>query len=97
MKDQYGVKNKYMTQFPIRVATKNSGTKVCAICCLNYNKGDKVFFLPCSHHFHIPCVLPWFNKNHKCPVCRFDLNQGEDADGAYVGESEIYGDPTLFE
>ena len=95
MRAQYGVKQKYMTQFPVRMATKKSLDKYCAICCLNYVEGNKVFFLPCSHHFHIECVLPWFNKSHKCPNCRYDLNQGEEMDEGIV-ESEQYGNPDLF-
>lgn len=36
-KDLYGVKNRFMKQFPIKRATKQSLTKTCAICC-NYYK-----------------------------------------------------------
>ena len=60
IKEQYGVKNEFMKQFPIRTATKASRHKVCAICCNQYEESAKVFFLPCSHNFHVDCVLPWF-------------------------------------
>ncbi len=84
-----------MKSFPIRRATKQSVKRVCAICCNHYQEHDKVFFLPCSHHFHIDCVLPWFNKNHKCPYCKYDLNEGEgQTDGIY--ESNQFGNPDLF-
>ena len=76
-KDQFGVKNKFMKNFPIRRATDKSVKRVCAICCNNYKEGEQVCFLPCSHHFHLECVLPWFSKNHKCPYCKYDLNEGE--------------------
>ena len=85
-----------MKQFPVRIASKASTSKTCAICCLNYKEGNKVFFLPCSHHFHVECVLPWFTKSHKCPNCRYDLNEGEEnQDG--IMESESYGNPNLFD
>ena len=78
------------------MATKKTLDKQCAICCLNYLEGNKVFFLPCSHHFHVECVLPWFTKSHKCPNCRYDLNEGdENQDG--IMESEAYGNPNLFD
>ena len=95
IKAQYGVQNKFMTQFPIRSATKESTDKTCSICCDKYKEYQKVFFLPCKHHFHVDCILPWFEKNHICPTCRFDLNQGEQ--GFDIGaESEQYGNPDLF-
>ena len=77
LKDQFGVKNKYMRQFPIRTASKKSVNRQCAICCNHYKEGCRVFFLPCSHHFHVECILPWFSKNHKCPYCKYDLNEGD--------------------
>ena len=76
-----------MTQFPIRTATQASVDKSCAICCNKYKEYEKVFFLPCTHHFHVECILPWFEKNHKCPTCRYDLNEGE-AGADIGGESE---------
>ena len=57
-------------------ATKESSEKMCAICIQKYQPGAKVFFLPCSHNFHIECVMPWFKTNDKCPNCRYDLNEG---------------------
>ena len=98
IQDHYGVKNKYMQQFPIKIAQKQSKEKVCAICCNPYELGSKVFFLPCSHHYHVDCVLPWFNKNHKCPTCRYDLNQGDNMllDSTPY-ESEMHGNPSLFD
>ena len=97
VKDQYGVKNKFMKQFPIKVAQKNSVGKVCAICCNTYNEGSKVFFLPCGHHFHVDCIMPWFHKNHKCPTCRYDLNEGDMTYNEYAYESTQFGNPDLFQ
>ena len=37
-------------------------TNICAICLKNYRKGEKVFALNCSHHFHISCIEPWLKK-----------------------------------
>ena len=74
---KYGVQQKFYERFPIKEATEDSTEKTCAICLVNYKAGNKVFFLPCTHHFHIECIMPWFEKNHHCPNCRFDLNEGQ--------------------
>ena len=78
--EEYGVKAEFYEKFPVKVATKASTDKQCAICIKYYNVGCKVFFLPCQHHFHIECIMTWFKTNHVCPNCRYDLNQGQDGD-----------------
>ena len=74
---KWGVKKEFYERFPIKEATKNSTESQCAVCIQNYKVGDQVFFLPCKHHFHINCIMPWFKSNHVCPNCRYDLNEGE--------------------
>ena len=67
-------------------AVKNSDTNMCAICIKHYKTGDKVFFLPCSHNFHIECIMPWFKTHSVCPNCRYDLNEGKPASDDDDGE-----------
>ena len=83
----YGVRQEFYEKFPIMEAVKDSDTNMCAICIKHYSKGDKVFFLPCSHNFHIECIMPWFKTNNKCPTCRYDLNEGKAESES--GEDEI--------
>ena len=73
-KEQFGVREEVLKQIPIKTVLKEDPNRVCAICIKAYVKGNKVFFLACKHHFHIDCLKPWFEKNHICPNCRFNVN-----------------------
>lgn len=56
----------------LREDHKKSG-EPCSICLSEFVKGDKVYFLPCIHCYHIECLRQWV-KNHKnCPTCKFEL------------------------
>lgn len=72
-----GVKNDILKKIPIKTVTKTSTNSMCAICLKAYEKGQKVFFLPCKHNFHIECIKPWFEKNHICPNCRYNINDNQ--------------------
>lgn len=77
IKEHNGVSTEALSQIPIKTVQKEDSERMCAICLIVYKKGNKVFFLGCKHHFHIECIKPWFDKNHVCPTCRFDVNQGK--------------------
>jgi hypothetical protein len=49
----------------------------CSICLCEYEDGDNLVKLPCSHVYHDPCITSWTTNHVKCPLCNFDL---EDAD-----------------
>jgi hypothetical protein len=58
-------------------------SKDCSICCVKFEKGTHmvhelgaiIMKLPCKHIFHETCLIPWFQRESKCPNCRFDLNE----------------------
>lgn len=56
----------------------------CTICLeklsfeLNENHDDHhhhegVVSMPCSHVFHMDCIVQWLEINHKCPLCRYAM------------------------
>nr|XP_043625931.1 E3 ubiquitin-protein ligase SGR9, amyloplastic [Erigeron canadensis] len=49
------------------------GGKECAICKEEMRLGRDVCELPCEHHFHWMCMLPWVIKRNTCPCCRYRL------------------------
>ncbi|KAF2795269.1 hypothetical protein K505DRAFT_374041 [Melanomma pulvis-pyrius CBS 109.77] len=46
----------------------------CSICTDDFEQGQDIRLLPCSHKFHPECVDPWLlNVSGTCPLCRVDL------------------------
>ncbi|XP_057488242.1 uncharacterized protein LOC130774235 [Actinidia eriantha] len=46
---------------------------VCAVCKDEISVEDKVTRLPCRHHYHDDCIVPWLCIRNTCPVCRYEL------------------------
>nr|XP_034838189.1 probable E3 ubiquitin-protein ligase RHY1A [Maniola hyperantus] len=42
----------------------------CSICFEVILKNQEVMSLPCTHHFHQSCILPWLQEQQTCPNCR---------------------------
>ena len=57
---------------------KNADTQVCVICLDNFQDGDRLRVLPCSHCFHVGCIDRWLSGSHSydecftsgCPTCK---------------------------
>ena len=53
---------------------KQEGDKeTCPICCCDYEDGEDVRNLSCTHMFHKECIDTWLVRKSKCPLCRTDL------------------------
>ncbi|XP_042479631.1 E3 ubiquitin ligase BIG BROTHER-related-like [Macadamia integrifolia] len=46
---------------------------LCAVCKDEISTKEEAKRLPCSHHYHGDCIIPWLNIRNTCPVCRFEL------------------------
>lgn len=49
----------------------------CSICYENFNNGQEVAQLLCSHRFHKACIDDWFARNKNCPMCRREFSGNE--------------------
>lgn len=47
----------------------------CPVCLEHFKKGDAVYVLPCLHHYHRDCIMPWLVQTGQCSVCRYKLGE----------------------
>ncbi|XP_036315875.1 E3 ubiquitin-protein ligase ZNRF4 [Pipistrellus kuhlii] len=69
---------------------------VCAICLDEYEEGEQLKILPCSHTYHCKCIDPWFSQaaQRACPVCKQSVAGTEDSSDSTV-DSFCDEDPAL--
>jgi len=49
----------------------------CCVCLENIDAKTCITTI-CEHKFHTPCLKKWKEKNKSCPICRENLDFGED-------------------
>uniref|UniRef100_A0A4X1VS17 E3 ubiquitin-protein ligase ZNRF4 n=1 Tax=Sus scrofa TaxID=9823 RepID=A0A4X1VS17_PIG len=74
-----------------QVRTFTRRNDLCAICLDEYEEGDRLKILPCSHTYHCKCIDPWFSQaaRHSCPVCKQSVAGTEDGSDSTINS---YGD-----
>lgn len=51
----------------------NTEVSECSICLERFEVNTNVCILECGHIYHKNCISSWFNINHSCPTCRFEI------------------------
>ncbi|MQL88208.1 hypothetical protein Taro_020760 [Colocasia esculenta] len=55
------------------------GEDRCIVCYEEFTPPQEVKRMPCGHLFHGDCIVQWLRRNHRCPLCRFEMPKGEAA------------------
>nr|CAB3490916.1 unnamed protein product [Digitaria exilis] len=56
------------------MAEETTTTTECAICLEDFEFGDRLSLMPCSHTFHVGCLAEWLAIRRLCPCCRRALS-----------------------
>ncbi|PRQ53969.1 putative transcription factor C2H2 family [Rosa chinensis] len=57
----------------------------CAICINDFTEAgvdQLITLLPCAHHYHLDCIVPWLKTSHLCPLCRYPMPTVEEAESS---------------
>ncbi|XP_054565433.1 E3 ubiquitin-protein ligase RNF43 isoform X2 [Eptesicus fuscus] len=54
-----------------------SSAPVCAICLEEFSEGQELRVITCLHEFHCACVDPWLYQHRTCPLCMFNIVEGD--------------------
>lgn len=54
-------------------AEASTSCSTCAVCLCDFEAGNQLRTLPCSHKFHADCVDQWLQINKTCPICKHEI------------------------
>lgn len=65
-------------------------SKECPVCQENFKLETEIIDLACAHSYCETCIIPWLEKRNTCPVCRTEINVGEEQQGvAEQAQTEV--------
>ncbi|XP_074834036.1 E3 ubiquitin-protein ligase RNF167-like [Carettochelys insculpta] len=81
----------------ITMCTFKRGDKydTCVICMAEYEEGDQLKILPCSHAYHRACIDTWLHRHKTCPFCKQQVTtgtQGVNVDGGRHPQEQAEGE-----
>ncbi|KAL6139191.1 hypothetical protein ACLB2K_064468 [Fragaria x ananassa] len=50
----------------------------CTVCLEDFEQQGPITQLPCTHHFHLHCIVQCLEVNHMCPLCRYEMPIDQD-------------------
>jgi len=67
--------------------------EACPICLYDYEPGDDMISLPCTHLFHTKCCEAWLIKNDSCPLCKRSIRNSSSEISHQEPQEEIEEQP----
>ena len=71
----------------LRALTTYSTNGNCAIC-QEVITTEGVQIRQCHHNYHRECIMSWFQRNVRCPVCRHDIREAGRSDQTSPASSQ---------
>ena len=66
--------NKNKNESVIVYKNKKKSDDICLICLDTFKKKQKISRIKnCGHIYHTDCLMLWFQRKVKCPICNIDL------------------------
>ena len=63
---------KKLQRFKLQEVSEDN--EMCVVCSENFQVGDTITKMPCSHLFHCHCANEWLRRHCTCPTCRYEIN-----------------------
>jgi len=70
-----GLTKEEIKQIPKAIYDKvhNINEDKCSVCYCEFELGDKLKKLSCTHQYHSKCIKPWLTNEKNCPICKKEI------------------------
>lgn len=69
----------------------------CGVCLMEYNEGEILRVLPCSHALHEKCAKGWLKVDSVCPYCKMEVGGVEVCGGGEGRRGRMEGGVQLID